>query len=559
MIFGKKVGKARITPIRIKIVIIFIIFMLLSNFISNYINLILNRDLQIRQLNQLLVKDLKELYIYADNQYQIMQYNNDLEKASQNIINNAEKQFTRKNSIAFGMDIKGKTQFLASKKIVFKEFDDKESLNKLREELLENKQEGSLLFTQNGKDFISVYKYHPQWQLFLVRAEQLSEFYWPASFNFILVSIIIFFITLIFAFAGVWLLRYILRYLGIITEQVLEIQKTKELKPITLEKAPNDEITYLGMSINSLVTMVDNLISIFKRFATTDVVRKAYEQTDIKLEGRQEDLTILFTDIRRFTTITETLGHNIINLLNLHYDRAINTIHEHKGMIGSIIGDALLAIYGIIDSKQDKSLNALRTADRIQRLAYDLRQALEERKKQIEKDHGHLNADEKRVYEAVRIEVGVGIDSGMVYYGNIGSYKRMTNTVIGDNVNAASRLEGLTKIYKIPIIVSERVKDEILDHNHEFYFQELDQVFVKGKTNAKRIFWPIRSEKITGEFKEKLDKFQKGLENYYKGNWEAALDFFNGSDLPCAEIFLQRLNNHEKPSNWKGVWIIKEK
>ena len=102
---------------------------------------------------------------------------------------------------------------------------------------------------------------------------------------------------------------------------------------------------------------------------------------------------------------------------------------------------------------------------------------------------------------------GVGIDGGQVFYGTLGSYVRMTNTVIGDNVNAASRLEGLTRVYKIPVICSkfvmEDIKNNVADHGIEFH--EIDTVQVKGKTTGKKVFWPITNELYTDDLKNQMD------------------------------------------------------
>jgi len=84
-------------------------------------------------------------------------------------------------------------------------------------------------------------------------------------------------------------------------------------------------------------------MTIFRTFVTQDLVQRAYKEGEIRLEGSQQELTILFSDIKGFTYMTETLGNDIINLLNLHYDQAIREIHSHNGIVGSIIGDALLA------------------------------------------------------------------------------------------------------------------------------------------------------------------------------------------------------------------------
>jgi adenylate cyclase len=114
-ILGKKVLGVRVTPLTLKIVLIFVILLLVSNFSSNYINLTLNKGQQLKLMNQLLVKDLKELHIFAMNQYEIYYYNQDLEGTLNIIVDNAKKQFTGEKSLAFATDPQGSILFWASK------------------------------------------------------------------------------------------------------------------------------------------------------------------------------------------------------------------------------------------------------------------------------------------------------------------------------------------------------------------------------------------------------------------------------------------------------------
>ena len=120
-------------------------------------------------------------------------------------------------------------------------------------------------------------------------------------------------------------------------------------------------------------------------------------------------------------------------------------------------------------------MHALTAAFPIQEVAADLRESMSALRDDIIGRNGALTG-RREVYKAVLLEVGVGIDGGDVFYGNIGSYERMTTTVIGDNVNSASRMEGLTRIYHVPIICSAFVKDEAERGNSEYRFLELDTV-----------------------------------------------------------------------------------
>ena len=351
-----------------------------------------------------------------------------------------------------------------------------------------------------------------------------------------------------------------LRFVRKISDQMLDMQNKQEMEILKLDGAPNDEISYLGTSFNALSSTINNLMSIFRKFVTKDVVTKAYQEQEIRLEGRQMELTILFSDIRGFTYMTETLGNDIINLLNVHYNRAIKHIHEKHGIVGSIIGDALLAVYGTLPQKGNKSLNALYSAYEIHEVVKELRNEMKEKRIQIEAENGPLSEKEEEIYKAVLIDVGVGIDGGNVFYGNIGSFERMTNTVIGDNVNSSSRLEGLTRIYQTPIICSSYVVDEITKETDQFIFIELDTVQVKGKTEGKKIFVPVDTKAPNAEEEiENYKIYSKALQAYYDGDWSLARKEFTKCNINCKNVFLDRIKKSKAPEDWRGIWTMSTK
>ena len=560
-ILGKKIGGARVVPLVIKIVAIFAIFILVSNLASNYINLMLNRGGLIKLMNQLLVKDLKEIYIFSTNQREIFFYNQDYEASVKIIEDNALKSLKGEKSLAIGVKPDGAMFFQASNIDKKDSFEDKEALSLLTEGLNEGRKEGSLYFFFNGEEYLGVYKHIANWDAFLIRGEELTEFYQDSTTIFRNVSFIILLITIICAALGIFLIRFILRFVSRITSGLMKMQEDQQLTPIDLSKAPNDEVTYLGISFNALASTIDNLITIFRKFVTQDVAVRAYREREIRLEGKTTDLTILFTDIKSFTNMTETLGNDIINLLNLHYDRAIHHIHEHEGIVGSIIGDALLAVYGTLENGdgKNKSYEAIVSSYEILEVAASLRKEMHSRKEAIVKKRGALTEAEEHVYRAVLIEVGVGLDGGEVFYGNIGSNERMTNTVIGDNVNSASRLEGLTRVYNVPVVCSDYVKDDIESKFDDLIFQEMDIVQVKGKTEGKKVFWPILKSNIDEEFEKDIETFSKGLKAYYEGDWVVAQKLFDECKLPLAEVFRQRTADPVSPKDWNGIWTMKTK
>ncbi|MCP4129900.1 MAG: adenylate/guanylate cyclase domain-containing protein [bacterium] len=568
----KKVGKTRVAPVTLKIVLAFSLFILLSSFTTNYINLIYTRSVLLNLMNQLLVKDLKNVYSYCSNQYQIYKYDKDLESSVKTIETKGLHEIKNDKAIILGIKTDGKIFFQSSKEQYVKKyrhFTDKETLGIMKTRMNEAKEhpdgkrgdEGYVYFSFNDETYFGIYKYNPNWEVYILRAEELNEFHKETNRIFWIVSIMIIAITLLIGVIGIFILRHILRYIDTITTAIMKMVEDQELGLIDMSNATNDDITYLGTAFNSLSSTIDNLVSIFRKFANKDIVHKAYKDREIRLEGSRKELTVLFTDIKSFTFITETLGTDIIKLLNLHYDRAIREINNYDGVIGSIIGDALLAVFGVLeDSYENKSYQSILSAYKIQDVAGMLREEMNTVKDKLEMTKGTLTKDEERVHKAVLLEVGVGIDGGEVFYGTLGSYIRMTNTVIGDTVNSASRLEGLTRVYKTPVICSEFIKLDIEANveDHGMHFLEIDTVMVKGKTMGKKVYWPILESDIDDKMKRHLSSYKSGLILYYEGDWVQANKKFSRCKLPMAAEFKQRTTG-KCPKDWNGIWEMKTK
>jgi class 3 adenylate cyclase len=562
-IFGKKINKTRITPLTTKIIIIFTIFILVSNLASNYINLTYNRSGLVKFIRELLIRDLKEMYTICNTQYDIYQFGNGYQDSVKNIERNALDQFKNKKAIFLGIKEDGVIVFQASRIKKYSRFLDRQTLTLMRQNHEKGILEGTLPFRFNGDSYFGLYKYNFKWGVYIIRGEEFNEFYAESTRIFRTISFIIIIITLFTAVLGGILLNYITRFISVITDRIMTMTESQQLEVIDLKGATNDDITFLGMSFNSLAGTINNLLHIFRKFVNRDIAQKAYQEREVRLEGKQMELTILFSDIKRFTFITETLGTDIIKLLNVHYDNTIKEIIKNNGVIGSIIGDALLAVYGVFnDSESNKSYQAVISAYKIQELAASLRETMRQKRDQIFQESGTLSEIEEKVYQAVLIEVGVGIDGGIVFYGNIGSYERMTNTVIGDNVNAASRLEGLTRVYNVPVIVSGYIKDDIEKNveEHGLIFVEIDTVLVKGKTIGAKIFWPIPKKRYDNkiELRTAINTFSQGLQFYYEGDWKNANRLFNDTPLAVAEAFKER-TQAACPEKWDGIWKMTNK
>lgn len=549
----------------LKIVAVFTIFLLVSNISTNYINLSLNQAKQIELLNRLLIADLSDIHVFAGNQYEIFEFNKDLDGAVSNIRSTAEQQLNGEFSLALGVRPTGDifvSAYSQNTKITetARQFADEDQLAAMTRQLGVGVSEGLIRFTYLGNKYIGVYKFHPSWQVFFIRGEAEQEFYAETARNFRIILVIILVITAIMIVVGVLILQRILRFVGEITSQIMAMQDRQTMELVDLRGAPNDEVSYLGIAFNSLATTIENLLAIFKKFVARDVAQKAYREREIRLEGTKKELAILFSDIKSFTYMTEVLGNDIINLLNLHYKDAIRCIHDNNGDIGSIIGDALLAVFGVIGREnENKYYQAIKSGYEVIAVATRVREEMSKVYQQLIRDRGALTEQEERVYKAVMIEVGVGIDGGEVFYGNIGSNERMVNTVIGDNVNSASRLEGLTRVYKVPVICSEFVKDQVQKDFDHYYFLELDLVQVKGKTIGKRIYWPLDTRRMDPDFMKSCEIFSEALKQYYDGDWKSAAKNFELCGLPQAEVFKMRTSSLKAPKGWSGIWTMTEK
>ena len=558
--FFTRIGKTRIVPIGLKILLIFICLILLSNFATNIISIQLSQRQIITLNNTIMVEQLKELYNSSVNQYQIFSYSQKEDECLENISQIAKSGFANENSLAMGVDKNGTIVFVScnNESLFLSRFSDNDTLDLLNSKFEEDVMEGSVSFTTIHGDFFGVYKYQPDWEFYLIRAEKRSDLKKNTFIVYLYTSILIVVLTSIFIIIGYIILNRVFGTVRTFTAELLQMQKDKQLSLIDLSEAPNDDITYMAASFNNLSSSVNNLLATFQKFVSKDVVAKAYSDQVINLEGSQCELTMHFSDIKSFTYRTETLGNDIIDVLNVHYDRVIHKVHVNNGVVGSIIGDAILAVYGTLNSKMSKSYDAIRSAWDITRETAKLRESMIARRKEIEEKR-QLTESEERVYQAVLLDVGVGIDGGNVFYGNIGSQEHMANTVIGDNVNSASRLEGVTRVYHLPVIVSEYVKNEVEKESARYKFFEIDTIQVKGKTEGKKIFFPFDTNEMDESLLEKYKKFETALYAYYEGDWKTARKVFKETELESAEVFLERMGLRGAPEDWSGIWTMTSK
>ena len=240
----------------------------------------------------------------------------------------------------------------------------------------------------------------------------------------------------------------------------------------------------------------------FGLYVHRSVVEEILEHPErIRLGGEKKELSVLFSDVRGFTSLSEKMRpEELVPQLNEYLTRMTTVVFEQHGTLDKYIGDGIMAIFGAPLVQEDHPYRACSTAiDMIENLR-DLQNSWQKQGKPI-------------------LQIGIGINSGWMLVGNIGSDRRLDYTGLGDNVNLASRLEGLTKRYGVPIIVSETTWESV---KHHFAGRLLDVVGVKGKEKLVSIFQILGRISDSSVFDEPLERYRKGMENYRNRNWSEA-------------------------------------
>jgi class 3 adenylate cyclase/HAMP domain-containing protein len=293
--------------------------------------------------------------------------------------------------------------------------------------------------------------------------------------------------------------------------------------------------------------------NIFQKYVPKDVIEEFFSSPDPNLlKGKNTDLSILFSDIRGFTTISEGFAKNpdkLVEALNRYFSGQVDIIMNRNGIVDKYIGDAIMAFWGApVKHADDVPQSVLSGLDMIDALAV----FNETQKKNGQKE----------------FHIGIGINYGEVTVGNIGSERKMDYTVIGDAVNLASRLEGLTKTYHAEILISETVYGELQNQGEEtaaLRYRLLDKVAVKGKSQGVRIYTVKRNLNETEERAWALHN--QGMELYHRRGFREAAEKFREvvSLLPDdfnARILFNRCAACIKdppPAEWNGVEVMQSK
>ncbi len=264
------------------------------------------------------------------------------------------------------------------------------------------------------------------------------------------------------------------------------------------------------------------------------------------MEGRKAELTVLFSDIRGFTTISEGLGPDeLTHLMNEYLSAMTEVVRKNRGTLDKYIGDAIMAFWGAPVSDAQHARHAVVTAMQMQAAL-----------PAVNKTFAAKGWPE--------IKIGVGVNTGDMTVGDMGSVVRKAYTVMGDAVNLGSRLEGITKQYGVGILVGETARKAIKD----IVFREVDRVQVKGKEEPVAIYEPIGLEgDVSKALHDELKLWNQALRHYRAQEWDQAeVTLLNLSRLapgrPLYGKYMERIAHLRKEPpepGWKGVWKFETK
>jgi adenylate cyclase len=316
-----------------------------------------------------------------------------------------------------------------------------------------------------------------------------------------------------------------------------------ELDAITRMSSPLRELDNLSAAL----TQMSRGLASFQKYIPTALVRTLVARgVEARPGGRQQVLTVLFTDIVGFTGLSERLGDAIVPVLSDYLELASVAISTRNGTIDKFIGDAVMAFWGAPAPNDRHAVDACAAA-------LEFRRRLGQRCAEPSGDRG------------VPLRMRVGINTGRMLVGNIGSNERLSYTVIGDAVNVASRLEAVNKRYGTEILIGEDTRSAAGD---AILVRRLDWVAVYGRTQGLAVYELLgMADQRALPTPEWVTAYEAGLDAYARRDWSGAAELFasaishRGGDLP-SRIFVERCRKclaSPPPDDWTAVSILAEK
>ncbi len=282
----------------------------------------------------------------------------------------------------------------------------------------------------------------------------------------------------------------------------------------------------------------------FARYVAPEVVDRIVQRGEDVFAGEERELSIMFTDVRGFTSLSEKLSpRQVVTLLNRYFTPMTALVRGSGGTLDKFIGDAIMAFWNAPLDVDDHPAKAVETGIAMRETLHTLNSALEE-------EFG------------VRLNMGVGINTGLAYVGNMGSAELLDYTAIGDNVNLASRLEGLCSQYGVGLVISGAVVERCGDR---FRFRFIDMLRVKGKTRPVPVYTAMRLEEGRARAEE-LAAYDEAVEHYRAGNFATARGAFAALCVSCPDQAIYAVYEErcarlcaDPPAEWDGVWTLTKK
>mgnify|MGYP002033845911 CR=1 FL=1 len=315
---------------------------------------------------------------------------------------------------------------------------------------------------------------------------------------------------------------------------------------------PSGRMDQAGGYLGTLIMIEDisdekRMKSTMSRYIDPGIASQLMSDGADILGGQETDATILFSDVRSFTTITETLGaQGTVSLLNEYFDVMVEAISEQGGMVDKFIGDAIMAGFGIPIAHDDDEDRGVRAGiNMIKRL----------------REWNSL----RKVDGKIEVDMGLGVNTDKVVSGNIGSSKRMDYTMIGDGVNLAARLESACKAYSARILISEFTYKNL---KGTYQIRYIDDVIVKGKTKPVGIHEVLdyHTRETFPNLMDVVNHFNEGRISFKSGHWDKGIKSFNeclkaNEKDALSKTYIQRceIMKETNPKDWDGIWVMSSK
>ena len=342
------------------------------------------------------------------------------------------------------------------------------------------------------------------------------------------------------------------------TEETLTSDAALDAELLCGSETKSANLTFLplmnseGAKLGSMIMIEDissekRMKSTMSRYMDPGLADQLLGDGEDILGGTQAEATVLFSDVRSFTTLTESLGpQGTVKMLNEYFTLMVDCISDEGGMLDKFIGDAIMCAFGMPVAHDDDPDRGLRAGIKMIETLWDWNK-------------------EREARGEIAIDMGLGINTDNVVSGNIGSPKRMDYTMIGDGVNLAARLESACKQYFAHVLISDYTFKQL---RGTYRTRDIDDVIVKGKTEPVVVHEVLdyHTEETFPNVPDVCSAFREGRGRYKVGDWDKAIHFFNEAlkanpDDKLSSTYIERCEHlkAENPKDWNGVWVMTSK